>query len=153
MVPRKPSSQVTLTGGRPEDSWTGRLAAALRDRGFNAEGPSPVFHLSVGEKQQVRKPDFAVYDGVIHIGSAKVGSRQEVQSLTTAQEYSQQIPLTKELTGKSLGEVFAVTYPGRGEKNFILHILARSGGVWNQNLARHCSSMLLEVLAGADPSQ
>jgi hypothetical protein len=103
------------------------LAATLRDRGFNAEGPSPVFHLSVGEKQQVRKPDFAVYNGVIHIGSAKVGSRQEVQALTTAQEYSQQIPLTKELTGKSLGEVFAVTYPSRGETDFILHILARSG--------------------------
>jgi len=75
--------------------------------------------LSILEKQQVRKPDFAVYDGIIHIGSAKVGLRQEVESLTTAQEYSQQIPLTKELVGKSLGEVFAVTYPSRGEKSFI----------------------------------
>jgi len=119
MCPRRKPSQVTLTGGRPEDAWTGRLAAALRDRGFNAEGPSPVFHIYLGEKQQVRKPDFAVYDGIIHIGSAKVGSRQEVESLTSAQEYSQQIPLAKELTGKELGEVFAVTYPSRGEKDFI----------------------------------
>lgn len=127
MCPRRKPSQVTLAGGRPEDAWTGRLAAALRDSGFNAEGPSPVFHLYSGKKQQVRKPDFAVYDGVIHIGSAKVGSRQEVESLTSAQEYSQQIPLSRELTEKELGEVFAVTYPGRGEKDFILHILARTG--------------------------
>ncbi len=102
MCPTRKSSQVTLKGGRPEDAWTGRLAAALRDKGFNAEGPSPIFHLYSGKKQQVRKPDFAVYDGVIHIGSTKVGSRQEVESLTSAQEYSQQIPLARELTGKEI---------------------------------------------------
>ena len=96
MCPKRKRSQATLAGGRPEDAWTGRLAAALRDRGFNAEGPSPLFHLHLGGRAQVRKPDFAVYDGVIHIGSAKVGSRQEVDSLTSAQEYSQQIPLHQE---------------------------------------------------------
>ena len=111
---------------RPEDPWTGRLAAALRDRGFNAEGPSPVFHLTVGGNPRIKKPDIAVYNGTIHIGSAKLGLRQEIASLVTAQEYSQQIGLTEELTGKELGEVFAVTYPGRGESKFILHILART---------------------------
>ncbi len=88
MCPRRKPSQVTLAGGRPEDAWTGRLAAALRDSGFNAEGSSPVFHLYSGKRQQVRKPDFAVYDGVIHIGSAKVGSRQEVESLTSSSQTS-----------------------------------------------------------------
>jgi len=165
MCPRRKPSQVTLTGGRPEDAWTGRLAAALRDRGFNAEGPSPVFHIYLGEKQQVRKPDFAVYDGIIHIGSAKVGSRQEVESLTSAQEYSQQIPLAKELTGKELGEVFAVTYPSRGEKDFILHILARTG-IHNEiplvtdsfdelvnYIVRALMGEFAEVLLHAEPTQ
>jgi hypothetical protein len=115
MCQRKFPKQVTLKGGKPEDVWTGRVAAALRDRGFNAEGPSPVFHR---EGHPISKPDFVVCNGVVHIGSAKVGSRQEVDSLTTAQEYSQEIPLTIELTGKELGEVFAVTYPSAGEKNF-----------------------------------
>lgn len=114
------------TSGRPEDAWTGRLAAALRDKGFNAEGPSPLFHLTVGGKPRVRKPDIAVYNGTIHIGSAKVGQRQEVAALVTAQEYSQQIALTEELAGKEVGEVFAVVYPGSGESKFILHILARA---------------------------
>jgi len=162
MCPRRSRSQVTLTGERPEDTWTGRLAAALRDRGFNAEGPSPVFHR---EGQPISKPDFAVYDGVIHIGSAKLGSRQEIDSLTTAQEYSQQIPRTIELLGKALGEVFAVTYPCRGEQNFILHILARAG-VHNEipvvtdsfdelidYVARALRGEFADVLLRAEPTQ
>jgi hypothetical protein len=162
MCPRRPPSQATLSGGRPEDAWTGRLAAALRDKGFNAEGPSPLFHR---EGQPISKPDFAVYNGVVHIGSAKLGSRQEVDSLTTAQEYSQQIPLTRELLGKALGEVFAVTYPCRGERNFILHILARAG-IHNEiplvtdsfdelidYIARALRGEFAEVLLHAEPTQ
>lgn len=165
MCPRRKRSQATLKGGKAEDVWTGRLAAALREKGFNAEGPSPLFHLRLGEKQRVRKPDFAVYDGVIHIGSAKVGSRQEVESFTSAQEYSQQIPLARELTGKELGEIFAVTYPGKGERNFILHILARTG-IHNEipivtdsfdELVDHICKALrgefTEVLLHAEPTQ
>ena len=98
----------------------------MREKGFNAEGPSPVFHLTVGGNPRIKKPDIAVYDGTIHIGSAKLGFKQEIAALVTAQEYSQQIALTEELTGKELGEVFAVVYPGRGESKFILHILART---------------------------
>jgi hypothetical protein len=165
MCPRKKHSQIALSGGKPEDAWTGRLAAALRERGLNAEGPSPLFHLSLGGKQKVRKPDFAVYDGVIHVGSAKVGSRLEVESLTSAQEYSQQIPLAKELAGKEIGEVFAVTYPDRGEKNFILHILARTG-IHNEiplitdsfeelvdHITKAIAGEFAEVLVHAEPTQ
>ena len=115
-----------MSASRPEDPWTGRLAAALRDKGFNAEGPSPVFHLSLGGEHRIKKPDIAVYNGMIHILSAKVGMKHEIDALVTAQEYSQQIGLTEELTDKELGEVFAVVYPAKGERNFILHILART---------------------------
>jgi type I restriction-modification system DNA methylase subunit len=79
----------------------------------------------VGGTSRIRKPDFAVYDGTVHVGSAKLGLRQEVAALVTAQEYSEQIRLAEELTGKELGEVFAIVYPGGGETKFILHVLAR----------------------------
>ena len=86
-----------------------------------------MFHLATPEGPLLSKPDFELANDGVHIGSAKLGAKNEFLAFKTAQEYSVSIPNAREMESKSLGEVFAVTYPGAKTEKYTLHILARSG--------------------------
>ena len=118
--------QTNLAGHRAEDAMTAELVAALTKDGLPARA-FPIFHVVTARGSVLSKPDFELADGGVHIGSAKFGAEKEFMSFKTAQEYQASIPLSTELQGKHLGEVFAVTYPSSPKDRFVLHILAKTG--------------------------
>lgn len=118
--------KVKLAGKAFEDSLTSDLVELLRRRGLTSTA-FPMFHLSTAKGMTLSKPDFEVANGGIHIGSAKLGAKNEFLAFKTAQAYSVTIPITQEFVSKTLGEVFAVTYPSNKSEKHTLHILARAG--------------------------
>lgn len=86
-----------------------------------------MFHLLTPQGPVLSKPDFELANGGVHIGSAKLGAKNEFLAFKTAQEYSVTMPITQELASRTLGEVFAVTYPATKSEKYTLHILARTG--------------------------
>ena len=96
-----------------------RLAALLRTCGFPGADFERLFTIidSATGKHAQRKPDVVIPNGGTHIVSAKDGERLEREALATAIQYIRDLsPVTK------LGEVFALTYPRKGE-SFHLHVL------------------------------
>src|SRR5438552_9305411 len=86
----------------------------------------PIFHIATAAVRVPSKPDFEVADGGVHIGSAKFGASKEFLAFKTAQEYAVTIPITREMRGRHLGEVFSVTYPSTCAEKYSLHILTRA---------------------------
>lgn len=124
MATRLPNSK--LTGKAYEDSMTSDLVGLLRNRGLSSTA-FPMFHLPTPRGAVLSKPDFEIANGGVHIGSAKLGAKNEFLAFKTAQAYSVTIPITEEFASKTLGEVFAVTYPSTKSEKYTLHILARAG--------------------------
>ncbi len=102
-----------MAGKESENTWNSRLSGALRKRGFANADFERIFQTSKGQ----RKPDvsFETEKGLF-IVSAKLGSKKEVDALSTAQEYQQDLK-----DSENLIETFATTYPSENERN-IFHI-------------------------------
>src|SRR5437773_7207186 len=98
-----------------ENVWNSRLAGALRLKGF----PSAEFELLFPTLRGIRKPDvsFQAGRGVIVV-SGKLGEKQEVDAIVTAQEYQQTISKIG-----NVQEALSVTYPGRPSEKFLLRAL------------------------------
>jgi hypothetical protein len=106
-----------LLGGKiGENAWNSRLAAKLRNEGFH----SADFEILFPTLRGLRKPDvsFAGERGIVVI-SGKLGERQEVDAIVTAQEYQQTISKIG-----AVQESLAVTYPSRTGEFFRLRALA-----------------------------
>lgn len=106
--------------GRPgENTKSSRLASLLRERGFrdaDFERHFTIFDQITG-KRASRKPDVVFSNGGTNIISAKDGAHLEREAITTAIQYLRDLaPAT------TLGEVFALTYPRKGEQHH-LHVL------------------------------
>lgn len=115
-----------LVGKKEEDAATAELVEMIKKAGLSANA-FPIFHCRTKQGRVLSKPDFEVANGGVHIGSAKMGASKEFAAFKTAQEYSVIIPITDEMIGRNLGEVFAVTYPTSKSEKYSLHILARAG--------------------------
>jgi hypothetical protein len=95
------------------------LTSLIRQRGFADADFEKIFDIidPVTGMRTTRKPDVVFTDGGTHIVSAKDGERLERESIATAIQYLRELsPVTR------LGEVFALTYPRKGEK-YHLHVL------------------------------
>jgi hypothetical protein len=111
------------TGRAGENTKSARLAGLLQERGFpNAdfERHFTIIDPITGKRVQ-RKPDVVFSNGGTHIISAKDGEHLERESIATAIQYLRELS-----SSVSLGEVFAVTYPRKGEK-YHLHVLPSGG--------------------------
>ena len=119
-------SKSKLAGKALEDARTAELVGLVNKRGMYGRA-FPIFHVKRLQGQKLSKPDFEVANGGVHIGSAKLGAPNEFLAFRTAQEYSVTIPLSVEVESRTLGEVFAVTYPSTKSEKYTVHVLARSG--------------------------
>jgi len=119
-------SHAVLVGKKEEDAATAELVEMIKKAGLSSNA-FPIFHYKTQHGNVLSKPDFEIANGGVHIGSAKIGASKEFTAFKTAQEYSVTIPMTDEMMGLSLGEVFAVTYPTNKSEKYSLHILARAG--------------------------
>lgn len=108
-----------------EDTWNGRLAEALKARGFPSARFSPQYEVIVQGKKTTRKPDLDFKDGGTHIISGKYGQVREILAISTAVQYQADLAPHVE----DLAEVFAVVYPDPGKKGekFRLHVLPSKG--------------------------
>lgn len=108
---------MKVGGGKAgENSLNSRLAGLLKEIGFKSADFELLFPTFRGQA----KPDvsFSTTRGVVVI-SAKLGNDKEVDALSAAQEYQQNLGKSE-----SLAETFAVVYPNDKEKKFILRVLA-----------------------------
>jgi hypothetical protein len=109
-------SDQSLIGKIGENAWNSRLAEALRDKGF----PSTEFELLFPTLRGLRKPDVSFNGGHgLVLISGKLGERQEVEAIVTAQEYQQTISKVS-----TVQEAIAVTYPAKQGEQFRLRALA-----------------------------
>jgi hypothetical protein len=107
------------TGRAGENTKSAHLAGLLRERGFPDADFERFFDVidAITRKTTQRKPDVVFSNGGTHIVSAKDGEHLERESISTAIQYVRELaPVT------NLGEVFALTYPSKGEK-YHLHVL------------------------------
>jgi hypothetical protein len=99
-----------------ENVWNSRLARALRLKGF----PSAEFELLFPTLRGLRKPDVSFQEGRgTVVASGKLGEKQEVDAIATAQEYQQTISKVG-----TVQEAIAVTYPTKTSEQFHLRALA-----------------------------
>lgn len=99
-----------------ENAISSRLSTLLREAGYSDAEFERIFNTLKG----TRKPDvsFTNKKGLCII-SAKLGSQNEVEAISTAQEYQQDF--SNEI---NLAETFAVTYPDKVNGIFHLRVLA-----------------------------
>jgi hypothetical protein len=107
-----------------ENFYNARLSEELRRLGFSTAGFERIFKVRKGAKELSSKPDVTFTNGGVHIISAKFGARKELEAYTTADQYKEDLAPVLERSGEKIGEVFAVTYAGKGEK-YHLHVLPR----------------------------
>jgi N-6 DNA Methylase len=110
-----------------ENSRNSDLADLLRRHGLPTAEFERIFPFRAKGRRSQRKPDVSVVDGDVHLISGKYGNKRELQSVTSAQEYREDLGPELRRHGKVLGEVFGVTFPASRTEKFILHILPKEG--------------------------
>jgi hypothetical protein len=110
-----------------ENSRNSDLADLLRRHGLPTAEFERIFSFRARGRRSQRKPDVSVVNGEVHIISGKYGNKRELQSVTSAQEYREDLEPELRRHGKALGEVFGVTFPASRTEKFILHVLPKEG--------------------------
>ncbi len=134
-------------GAAGENTFSARLAALLRRRGFPDADFERLFEVvdSITAKKVQRKPDVVFSNGGVNIVSAKEGERREREAIATAIGYLRDMSASVRL-----GEVFAVTYPIKNkDEKYHLHVLPTQGhqevSLVLENMDEVCSAMLEAV--------
>ena len=116
-------------GRRGEDSDTASvLARPLELKGYNVV-PFPILEIPVTGRiaRRLVKPDLEIANHGNHFVSAKKGAHFLNAAFRAAADYSVLLPMTRELRGRTVGEVFAVTYPRGPSERFHLMVAPRAG--------------------------
>lgn len=107
-------------GGAGENTQTVELVSLLKKKGFPTASFERIFKVidPLTHKPTTRKPDAVFSNGGTHVISAKIGEALERKAVSSAYGYLRDLAAVTQL-----GEVFALTYPKRGEKCYHLHVL------------------------------
>lgn len=107
--------QRPIEGKVSENTWNSRLANALKEHGFQ----SAEFELGFQTFHGHRKPDVPFKcDRGLCLVSGKLGSNKIIDAISSAAEYKEDFRAVTEIA-----EVFGLTYPASGEKQFCLYVL------------------------------
>lgn len=102
-----------------ENTWNSNFVTALKDMDYPNAAFEKIISIRKHGEETIRKPDiYLETNGEVNIGSGKLGESKEVQAISSAIQYKEDIePFV------NLGEVFSITYPEGSAENFHLYIL------------------------------